>query len=126
MSTFRRVSLALLLGVTAVFFVPGVLVAPLGGWWRLVSGTGLVLSLLGLRTVLGPVIVVRDTGLRIQRSWPFRRDIPWYRIFEVDVIPGFWNLEIELNSGERISLPCVEDVDRLYEELERHRSEIDA
>ncbi|MEJ5254995.1 MAG: hypothetical protein WHS89_06560 [Acidimicrobiales bacterium] len=126
MSTLRRVSLTVLLAATAAFFVPGLLAGELGGWWRLVSGVGLAVSLLGLRTVLGPVIVVREAGLRIQRSWPIRRDIPWYRILLVDVIPGFWNLEIELNSGERIALPCVEGVDRLYEQLEQHRSAIDA
>ncbi|WP_334143370.1 hypothetical protein [Rhabdothermincola sp.] len=127
MSPLRRALTTLLLSLIAIlFFVPGVLASPLGGWWRLMSAVGLVLSIVGLRIVLGPVIVVRDEGLRIQRNWPLRRDIPWYRIFQVDVIPGFWNLEIELNSGERIALPCVDEVDRLYEELERHRSEIDA
>jgi hypothetical protein len=126
MSLVRRVLLVAMLVVIALFFVPGVLSGALGVWWRLLSVAGLVLSIIALRIVLGPAIVVRQSGLRLQRNWPIRRDIPWYRILQVDVIPGFWNLEIELNSGERISLPCVESVDDLYEDLERHRTEIDA
>ena len=53
------------------------------------------------------MLIVRDEGLRVQKTWPHRRDIPWYRILATDVIPGFWNLELELNSGERVELPPV-------------------
>jgi hypothetical protein len=126
MSIFRRVSLTLLLVVVAVFFVPGMLAPDLSVWWRALSGLGLVTALLGLRTVLGSVIVVRAEGLRLQRSWPLHRDIRWYRILQIDVIPGFWNLEIELNSGERLALPCVERLDDLYESMEHHRQALDA
>jgi len=115
MSTPRRILLVLMLSLIALFFVPGAVSGALDFWWRLLSVAGVVVSLVALRIVLGPAIVVRSTGLRIQRNWPLRRDIPWYRILQVDVIPGFWNLEIELNSGERISLPAVQDVDELYE-----------
>jgi hypothetical protein len=126
MSSLRRVLLVVMLVLIALFFVPGTVSGALDLWWRGLSAAGILLSLIGLRIVLGPAIVVRSSGLRLQRNWPLRRDIPWYRILQVDVIPGFWNLEIELNSGERIALPCVESVDDLYEDLERHRTEIDA
>ena len=42
------------------------------------------------------------------------------------MIPGFWNLEIELNSGERVELPPVQNLNELYEEIERHRTALDA
>ena len=73
-----------------------------------------------------PSSSVRPRGLRLQRNWPFRRDIPWYRILQIDVIPGFWNLEIELNSGERLALPCVEHLNDLYHRMEHHRQALDA
>lgn len=117
-----RVGLFVVLGL---LFVPGIL-AGIDLWWRVVSGAGLIASGLALRTVLGPVVVVREKGLRIQRNWPLRRDVTWYRILTIDVIPGFWNLEVELNSGERLSLPCVEDLDDLYERMETHRQALDA
>lgn len=126
MSIVRRAILTVVLAGLAVFFVPGVLAGELSVWWRALSLVGFVTALLGLRTVLGRVIVVRPEGLRLQRSWPIRRDIRWYRILEIDVIPGFWNLEIELNSGERLTLPCVERLDELYENMERHRQALDA
>ena len=56
--------------------------------------------------------------------WPLRRDIAWYRIYGVDVIPGTWTLEVELNPGERVSLPCVDRVDDLYERVEAARSQL--
>ena len=114
------------LALIGLFFVPGVVRGDLQLWWRAVSVIGLVTAVLGIRTLLGAVLVVRDRGLRIQRNWPYRRDIDWYRILATDVIPGFWNLELELNSGERVELPAVADLNALYEDIERHRTALDA
>lgn len=95
-------------------------------WFRAGSAVVALMALAGLRILWGPVIVVRDDGLRILRNWPIRRHYPWYRILAIDVIPGFWHLEIELNSGERIALPAVGDLDRLYRLMEHHRQALDA
>lgn len=126
MPLWRRVLMTTLLSVIAVFFVPGIVAPDLQLWWRGLSVIGLLTSFAGLRIILGPVVVVRPQGLRIQRNWPIRRDIPWYRILQIDVIPGFWNLEVELNSGERLALPCVEHLDDLYQRMEHHRQALDA
>jgi hypothetical protein len=126
MSMVRRVVTVALLVVTSAFFVPGIATGGLELWWRVVSAVGLVLSLLGLRTVLGRVLVVRPEALRIYRFWPLRRDIAWYRILAIDVIPGFWHLEVELNSGERLVLPAVREIEELYESMESHRQALDA
>jgi hypothetical protein len=126
MSVVKRVGLTGLMSFLALFFVPAMLAADVPMWWRGLSLVGFVTALLSLRAILGRVVVVRPEGLRIQRSWPVRRDIRWYRILEIDVIPGFWNLEVELNSGERLTLPCVEHLDDLYENMERHRQALDA
>jgi hypothetical protein len=126
LSPVRRIGTAVLLVLIAAFFVPGILADGLEPWWRIVSLVGFVTALVGLRVILGAVLVVRDRGLLILRNWPLRRDIPWYRILEIDVVPGFWNLEIELNSGERISLPPVRDLEGLYQRMERHRQALDA
>jgi hypothetical protein len=126
MPLWRRILLISLLSVIAVFFVPGIVAPDLAPWWRALSVVGLLTALAGLRILVGPAVVVRASGLRIQRNWPLRRDIPWYRILEIDVIPGFWNLEVELNSGERLSLPCVEDLEDLYRRMEHHRQALDA
>jgi len=117
---------AAVLAVVAVVFVPLVLATGIEWWMRLLSLVGLVTAVLGIRSLVGAVLVVREEGLRIQKNWPRRRDIPWYRILATDVIPGFWNLEIELNSGERVELPCVQDLTGLYEAIERHRTALDA
>ena len=109
-----------------MFFVPGVISSGISLWWRAVSLVGLVTAVLAIRTVVGPVLIVRDEGLRVQKMWPYRRDIPWYRILATDVVPGFWNLELELNSGERVELPPVDDLNALYDEIERHRTALDA
>ena len=109
-----------------MFFVPGIFAPGLSFWWHALSVFGLLTSVAGLRILLGSVVVVRPQGLRVQRNWPLRRDIPWYRMLEIDVIPGFWNLEVELNSGERLSLPCVENLDDLYHRMEHHRQALDA
>ena len=126
MSPVARVARVALLSVLALIFVPGVFASGLDLWWRVVSLVGLVTSVLGIRMMVGAVLVVRDSGLRIQKNWPYRRDLPWYRILASDVIPGFWNLELELNSGERVELPPVGDLNALYADIERHRTALDA
>jgi hypothetical protein len=126
MSRGRRVVRVALLAVIALFFLPGAFDPQLDLWWRVVSGVGLITSVLAIRTLLGAVLIVRDEGLRLQKTWPRRRDIPWYRILATDVVPGFWNLEIELNSGERVELPPVADLNALYDDIERHRTALDA
>ena len=115
-----------MLTLCGLFFMPGVLDSHLDLWWRFVSVVGLVTSILAIRTVVGAVLIVREEGLRVQKTWPKRRDIPWYRILATDVVPGFWNLEIELNSGERVELPPVDDINALYDDIERHRTALDA
>jgi hypothetical protein len=95
-------------------------------WWRALCFAGVVSAVLAIRMLVGAVLIVREDGLRLQKTWPKRRDIPWYRILATDVVPGFWNLEIELNSGERVELPPVADVEALYEDIERHRTALDA
>jgi len=126
MSPVARVARVALLTVLGLIFLPGVFASGLDLWWRVVSLVGLVTSILGIRMMLGAVLVVRDSGLRIQKNWPYRRDLPWYRILASDVIPGFWNLELELNSGERVELPPVSDLNALYADIERHRTALDA
>ena len=126
MSPVARWVRVALLAVVGLVFIPLVLATGIEWWMRLLSFVGLVTSVLGIRTLLGAVLVVREEGLRIQKNWPRRRDILWYRILATDVIPGFWNLEIELNSGERVELPPVENLTGLYEEIERHRTALDA
>ena len=95
-------------------------------WFRMASGAVALASLAGLRILWGPVVVVRDDGLRVQKNWPLRRTYPWYRILAIDVIPGFWHLEVELNSGDRLALPPVDELDRLYRLMEHHRQALDA
>ena len=126
LSRTSRVVRVVVLTVVALFFVPGVISSHISLWWRAVCLAGLVTAVLAIRTVVGPVLIVREQGLRVQKAWPKRRDIPWYRILATDVVPGFWNLELELNSGERVELPPVDDLNGLYDEIERHRSALDA
>lgn len=126
MSALRRGLTAGVLVLTAAFFIPGIAATGFDVWWRGLSVLGLALSILGLRTILGSVLVVRPDALRLYRFWPLRRDIPWYRILAIDVIPGFWHLEVELNSGERLTLPPVRDIEDLYETMENHRQALDA
>lgn len=126
MSRIRRWSTVTLLALIAVFMVPGVFSGQVTVPWRMVALVGLVTSLLGIRTLLGPIVVVAQTGLTIQKNWPLKRTVAWHRILAVDVVPGFWNLEVEMNSGERLALPCVEHLDALYEDMERCRQALDA
>jgi hypothetical protein len=117
---------AIVLALGLVMFVPGAASGALDLWVRLLGVAGALLCVAGLRILWGSVVVVRPQGLRIQRNWPLRRDIRWYRILAIDVIPGFWHLEVELNSGERITLPAVDDLERLYQLMEYHRQALDA
>jgi hypothetical protein len=126
MTALARVWRVILYGVLAVLFLPGLFDPAYPGILRLGSLAGLGLSAFGLRIVLGPAVVLRAEGLRIFHWWPRRRDIAWYRVFAVDVVPGRWLLELELNSGERIELPVVERVDQLYEQIEDLRQRLDA
>lgn len=125
-SLLGRVTRSLVMVLGLVLFVPGALSPSLDLWARAIAVFSAVLCAVGLRILWGSVVVVRPQGLRIQRNWPIRRDFRWYRILSIDVIPGFWNLEIELNSGERIALPAVDDLERLYQLMEYHRQALDA
>ena len=120
-----RVSWTALLVFSIAFLVPVVTAPSLDIWWHLLGVSGIVSALAGLRVMWGAAIVVGAEGLRIYRPWwPLHRDIAWYRILATDIIPGFWFLEIEMNSGERIELPCVEHMDELYERIESYRRQI--
>jgi hypothetical protein len=121
-----RVARSAVLLIGLAIFVPGVLAGGLPVWWRLFALVGGLLCLAGLRILWGSVVVVRPAGLRVQRNWPLRREYAWYRILAIDVIPGFWHLEIELNSGQRVTLPAVDDLERLYQLMEYHRQALDA
>jgi hypothetical protein len=121
-----RVIRVVILALVALVLLPEVVASGISLWWRALCIVGLVTAVLAIRTVVGPVLIVRDEGLRVQKLWPYRRDIPWYRILATDVVPGFWNLELELNSGERVELPPVDDLNALYDEIERHRTALDA
>jgi len=125
-STLGRVLRSAVLVVGLLVFLPGVVVGGIDLWWRLLFLIAALTCGAGLRILWGSVVVVRPQGLRVQRNWPFRRDFRWYRILAIDVVPGFWHLEVELNSGERIALPAVDDLERLYQLMEQHRQALDA
>ncbi len=126
MRSLPRVLRTFVLVVCVVLCVSWTLAGTSELWLRGVSGVVALAAVAGLRILWGPVVVVRTEGLRVMRNWPLRRDIPWYRILSIDVIPGFWHLEIELNSGQRLALPAVADLDRLYRLMEQHRQALDA
>lgn len=125
MQPITRILRTILLGTLGLMFVPAVITAGVDLQWRTLSVVGLLSSIYGLRVVLGPAVEVRDDGLRVFKSWPWRREIPWYRIYQVEVVPGYWVLDLELNSGEQLELPCVERVDDLFERIEEHRQRLD-
>lgn len=125
MRALTRILRAGLLGFLALMFVPAVFTAGVDTEWRVLSTVGLLSSIYGLRIVLGAAVEVRPKGLRVLARWPWRRDIPWYRIYEIEVVPGFWVLDLELNSGEQLELPCVEHVDDLFERIETNRQRLD-
>jgi hypothetical protein len=126
MSVFARLFRVTLNLVLSVFFVPSLVDPSSPAHVRLGCVLGVALSAYGLRVVLGPAVVVRHEGLRIYTWWPRHRDIAWYRVFAVDIVPGRWLLELELNAGDRITLPVVERVDALYEQIEDLRQRLDA
>lgn len=126
MSAIGRLWRTVVLVLGLVLFVPAAASGAVAGWWRLLCAVAALTCLAGLRILWGSVVLVRPEGLRIQRNWPLRRDVRWYRILAIDVVPGFWHLEVELNSGERLTLPAVDDLERLYELMEQHRTALDA
>jgi hypothetical protein len=121
-----RVWRVVLYSVLGALFIPGLVDPAVTALFRLGAVLGIALAVAGLRIVLGPAVVVRDAGLRVFTWWPRHRDLAWYRVFAVDVVPGAWQLELELNSGERVLLPAVERVDELYERIEELRQHLDA
>lgn len=126
LSPIGRVLRSLVLVLGLVIFVPAVVAGALDPWWRFFCVLGALSCVAGLRILWGSVVVVRADGLRVQRNWPFRKNYRWYRILAIDVVPGFWHLEVELNSGERVTLPAVDDLERLYDLMEHHRQALDA
>jgi hypothetical protein len=126
MSWLNRGIRSVLFVVIALCFVPALLNPDMDLGVRVFSLVGVASSVYGLRIILGPAVEVRPEGLRVLKSWPRRRTIPWYRILEIEVVPGYWVLDVELNSGERFSLPCVEHVDDLYEHIQAQRQDLDA
>lgn len=94
--------------------------------WTAISVFGIAVAVVGLRAILGRAVVVRPDALIVQPYWPIRRQVPWYRIEHVEVVPESWSLLVELNSGERLGLPCVERVDDLYERVDHHRKALDS
>jgi hypothetical protein len=121
-----RVSWSLALVFTTVFFVPIAVSNSFELWWRVLSAAAVVCGLGGLRVLWGAAVVVGQRGLRIYKpSWPMRRNLVWHRILATDIIPGFWFLEIEMNSGERIELPSVEHMDDLFTQIEDYRTRLD-
>jgi hypothetical protein len=126
MSRASRILRGGLLGALGGCFVPSLVDPQTDGPWRLLCLLGLVSSIYGLRIVLGPALIIREEGIRLLTHWPVRRDIPWYRIYDIEVVPGYWMIDIELNSGEAVSLPCVENVDLLFDDIQRGRERLDA
>lgn len=126
MSPLVRVLRVVVLAVFGLLFLAFAIGTGVDPLWRLFGVAGLAWAVVAVRIVLGPAVIAGHDGLRIVRSWPLRRDIPWYRILEVEVVPGAWVLHIELNSGEHIELPSVEHLDRLYREVEDRRRRLDA
>ncbi len=123
--TFSRVLWVVVYGL-CIFLLAGGVGASTSLAWSLISVLGIVIALVGLRAILGRAVLVRSDALVVQPYWPVRRRIPWYRIDQVEVVPESWSLVLELNSGERVPLPCVEHVDDLYERVDHHRKALDA
>ncbi|MBI2705991.1 MAG: hypothetical protein HYX32_11990 [Actinobacteria bacterium] len=123
-----RVVWSLLLALSAAFFLRVLVDASLeSNWFRLASLASLLCSIAGIRVLWGASIIAGPDGLRVYRPWwPLHRDIDWYRILATDIIPGFWFLELEMNSGERLELPSVEHMDELYQQIEDFRTRLDS
>ncbi len=112
--------------VLCIFLLVGGIGAGGSLLWTAISIAGIAVALVGLRAILGRAVLVQPDALVVQPYWPVRRHIPWYRIDQVEVVPESWSLVLELNSGERVALPCVEHVDDLYERVDRRRKALDA
>jgi len=122
-----RVIWTVLLVLTVIFFAQIIISSVFGFWVRVVALVATLNAIAGIRVMWGAAVVVGRSGMRIYRPWwPLHRDIAWYRILATDIIPGFWFLELEMNSGERIELPCVENMDDLFEQIEDHRTRLDS
>ncbi|MCC5952078.1 MAG: hypothetical protein JJU45_08270 [Acidimicrobiia bacterium] len=121
-----RVVRVVVLVVTGLFFVGLASSGDVEPIWRAGAVLGLLSSAVAVRIVVGPAVTVDRRHLRLQRSWPYRRDIPWYRILAVDVDPMRWVLILELNNGDRVELPAVENLSELYDAIEVHRRRLDA
>lgn len=126
MSRTSRVVISVVYGILGIVLAVGSTVPDMDTGYRVICAAGLVSVVFSLRSILGTVVKVSEDGLVVQRYWPVRRSMPWYRIELVDVLPGFWNLEVQLNSGERIELPPVAELDDLYQLIEHHRTHLDA
>ena len=126
MSTTMRWLRVLILAAAGLMLLSSAMYVDDGVAWRLLSLAGVIAAVLGIRIMFGPVVVVDANHLTVQPNWPVRRRIPWYRIANVEVVPGFWMLLVELNSGERLELPCVEQLEDLYDRIEHHRHALDA
>lgn len=126
MSPLARWSRVALFVVCALILASGIAFAGEALLWQILGALGIVAAVLAIRVVLGPVVVITPDELIVQRNWPLKRRMRWYRIDHAEVIPGMWVLVIELVSGERFELPCVEHLDELYEHLEHYRKALDS
>jgi hypothetical protein len=126
MSPLARWLRVALFVVCGLVLLSGIVYAGEGLFWQILGAIGVVGAALAIRIVLGPAIVVTPTELIVQRNWPLKRRIRWYRIDHAEVIPGMWVLVIELISGERFELPAVEKLDDLYAHLEHYRKALDS
>lgn len=107
-------------GILAVWAV-----APGEWWWRALCVVGLAVAVVALRQTVGAVVRVDGHALTLQPYWPHRRRLPWYRIDHAELVPGSWTVVVEMNSGQRFELPCVDDVDDLFERVEHRRRALD-
>jgi hypothetical protein len=110
----------------AAVLASGIAYAGEGWFWKALGVIGIVGAGLAIRIVVGPVVYVTPTELVIARNWPLKKRIKWYRVDHAEVIPGMWIIVLELISGERFELPCVERIDDLYRHLEHYRKALDS
>lgn len=126
MSPLARWFRVALFTVCGLILASGIVLAEEGLFWQALGAAGIVAAVLAIRIVLGHAVVVTPDELIVQRNWPLKRRMKWYRIDHAEVIPGMWVLVIELVSGDRFELPCVEHLDDLYEHLEHYRKALDS
>lgn len=125
MGRASRISRTVLLVTCGAVLVGMALQFGPGWWWTSAAVGGLVAAVVGIRTLWGAVVVVTPEELVVQPSWPLKRRIRWYRIEHVEVVPGLWTLLVELISGDRVELPCVERFEELYRLVEQRRRALD-